>query len=90
MSHRSILTFLLTYHSWEHRTDHVSKRPRRVCYLVTLSHTLTSAQESGVADRVSILNSIKSTEISNIVKALSQDAQDTLMKYLYKGMVMPG
>lgn len=39
---------------------------------------------------VSILNSTKSSEISNVVKALSQDAQDTLMKYLYKGMGMPG
>ena len=25
-----------------------------------------------------------------MVKSLSQDAQDTLMKYLYKGMGMPG
>jgi len=39
---------------------------------------------------VSILNSTKSSEIINVVKALSQDAQDTLMKYLYKGMGMPG
>ena len=39
---------------------------------------------------VSILNSTRSTEIPNIVKSLSQDAQDTLMKYLYKGMGMPG
>ncbi|TFY68119.1 hypothetical protein EVJ58_g1190 [Rhodofomes roseus] len=39
---------------------------------------------------VSILNSTKATEIPNIVRALSPDAQDTLMKYLYKGMAMPG
>jgi len=39
---------------------------------------------------VSILNSTKSTEIPGILKALSQDAQDTLMKYLYKGMGLPG
>ncbi|KAF7970343.1 hypothetical protein HWV62_24308 [Athelia sp. TMB] len=39
---------------------------------------------------VSILNSTKATEIPNIVKSLSQDAQDTLMKYLYKGMGLPG
>lgn len=39
---------------------------------------------------VSILNSTKSTDIPNVVKALSQDAQDTLMKYLYKGMGLPG
>ncbi|KAG1899075.1 actin-related protein 2/3 complex subunit 5 [Suillus fuscotomentosus] len=39
---------------------------------------------------VLILNSTKSSEILSVVKALSQDAQDTLMKYLYKGMGMPG
>ncbi|KAI0920220.1 hypothetical protein AcW1_002023 [Taiwanofungus camphoratus] len=39
---------------------------------------------------VSILNSTKATEIPGVVKALSPDAQDTLMKYLYKGMAMPG
>jgi len=39
---------------------------------------------------LSILNSTKSTEITNIIKALSPDTQDTLMKYLYKGMAMPG
>jgi len=39
---------------------------------------------------VSILNSTKSSEVPNVVKSLSPDAQDTLMKYLYKGMAMPG
>ncbi|EGO02910.1 hypothetical protein SERLA73DRAFT_176374 [Serpula lacrymans var. lacrymans S7.3] len=39
---------------------------------------------------VTILNSTKSSDISNVIKALSQDAQDTLMKYIYKGMGMPG
>ncbi|KAI0640966.1 arp2/3 complex subunit [Trametes meyenii] len=39
---------------------------------------------------VSILNSTKATEIPGVVKALSTDAQDTLMKYLYKGMALPG
>ncbi|KAG0693270.1 hypothetical protein DFH29DRAFT_816476, partial [Suillus ampliporus] len=38
----------------------------------------------------SILNSTKSPEINNVMNALSQDAQDTLMKYLYKCMGMPG
>ncbi|KAG1894558.1 uncharacterized protein F5891DRAFT_904298, partial [Suillus fuscotomentosus] len=33
---------------------------------------------------VSILNSTKLSEINNVVQALSQDAQDTLMKYLYR------
>ncbi|KAF8882808.1 actin-related protein ARPC5 [Infundibulicybe gibba] len=39
---------------------------------------------------LTILNTTKSTEIPAVVKSLSQDAQDTLMKYLYKGMAMPG
>ncbi|TFK47123.1 arp2/3 complex [Heliocybe sulcata] len=39
---------------------------------------------------VTILNSTKSSDVSNIVKSLSQDQQDTLMKYIYKGMAMPG
>ncbi|KAI5118711.1 hypothetical protein M0805_004511 [Coniferiporia weirii] len=39
---------------------------------------------------LSILGSTKATEIPAIIKALPQDAQDTLMKYLYKGMAMPG
>ncbi|KAJ2932720.1 hypothetical protein H1R20_g4374, partial [Candolleomyces eurysporus] len=39
---------------------------------------------------LSILNSTKSTEITGVIKSLSPDAQDTLMKYLYKGMGLPG
>jgi len=39
---------------------------------------------------LTILNTTKSTEITGVVKSLSQDTQDTLMKYLYKGMAMPG
>ena len=39
---------------------------------------------------LTILSSTKSTEIPNILKALSQEEQDTLMKYLYKGMAALG
>ncbi|KAI0089694.1 arp2/3 complex subunit [Irpex rosettiformis] len=39
---------------------------------------------------VTILNTTKSTDIPPILKSLSQDSQDTLMKYLYKGMALPG
>ncbi|EIM80143.1 arp2/3 complex subunit [Stereum hirsutum FP-91666 SS1] len=39
---------------------------------------------------VTILNSTKSTDIPNVVKSLPPDTQDTLMKYLYKGMALPG
>ena len=36
------------------------------------------------------MNSTKSAEVPSALKSLSPDAQDTLMKYLYKGMAMPG
>ncbi|KAG6887861.1 hypothetical protein C0995_012112 [Termitomyces sp. Mi166 len=39
---------------------------------------------------LTILNTTKSTDIPAVIKSLSQDGQDTLMKYLYKGMAMPG
>ncbi|KAF8153957.1 actin-related protein ARPC5 [Crassisporium funariophilum] len=39
---------------------------------------------------LTILNTTKSTEITGVIKSLSMDTQDTLMKYLYKGMAMPG
>jgi len=39
---------------------------------------------------LTILNTTKSTEISGVIKGLSLDTQDTLMKYLYKGMGLPG
>ncbi|KAG7092314.1 hypothetical protein E1B28_008676 [Marasmius oreades] len=39
---------------------------------------------------LTILNTTKSTEISTVIKSLSMDARDILMKYLYKGMGKPG
>jgi len=48
------------------------------------------AKDTNFATLLTILGSTKSSEVPNIVKGLSQDAQDTLMKYLYKGMAMPG
>ena len=49
-----------------------------------------SAQNLNLQTLVSILNSTKSAEVPNVLRSLSPDAQDTLMKYLYKGMAMPG
>ena len=49
-----------------------------------------SAQNLNVQTLVSILNSTKSTEVPNVLRSLSPDAQDTLMKYFYKGMAVPG
>ncbi|TRM63925.1 actin-related protein 2/3 complex subunit 5 [Schizophyllum amplum] len=43
-----------------------------------------------LAHHPSILNATRSTEIPGVVRALPQDAQDTLMKYLYKGMATTG
>ncbi|KAH7106799.1 actin-related protein ARPC5 [Auriculariales sp. MPI-PUGE-AT-0066] len=37
-----------------------------------------------------ILNSTKATDIPNLVKSLPSESHDTLMKYLYKGMAVPG
>jgi len=37
-----------------------------------------------------VLNAIKSTDISGHIVGLDSDGQDTLMKYLYKGMEQPG
>ncbi|KAI0687455.1 actin-related protein 2/3 complex subunit 5, partial [Cytidiella melzeri] len=37
-----------------------------------------------------ILNNIIASDIPAVISSLPQDAQDTLMKYLYKGMAMPG
>ncbi|KIK90484.1 hypothetical protein PAXRUDRAFT_831677 [Paxillus rubicundulus Ve08.2h10] len=39
---------------------------------------------------VSVLNSTKATDIPNVLRSLAQNEQDTLMKYIYKGMGMPG
>ena len=39
---------------------------------------------------VSVLNTTKSTDVPTVLRSLSQDEQDTLMKYIYKGMGMPG
>lgn len=49
-----------------------------------------STQNLNLQTLVSILNSTKSAEVPNVLRSLSPDAQDTLMKYLYKGMAMPG
>ena len=53
-------------------------------------YTGRHAQNLNLQTLVSILNSTKATEIPSVLKALSPDAQDTLMKYLYKGMALPG
>ena len=51
---------------------------------------LTPVQNLTLQSLLLILNSTKATDIPGIVRALSPDAQDTLMKYLYKGMAVPG
>jgi len=39
---------------------------------------------------LTILNSTKSIDIQAMLKALDPESQDTLMKYIYKGMATPG
>jgi actin related protein 2/3 complex, subunit 5 len=39
---------------------------------------------------IEVLNAIKSTDIPGHLSSLDMDAQDILMKYLYKGMEQPG
>ena len=51
---------------------------------------LNPSQNLNLQTLVTILNSTKATEIPGVIKSLSQDSQDTLMKYLYKGMALPG
>jgi len=51
---------------------------------------IDEAKNLNLQTLVSILNSTKSTEVPSVIKSLSPDAQDTLMKYLYKGMAVPG
>ncbi|THV05287.1 arp2/3 complex 16 kDa subunit [Dendrothele bispora CBS 962.96] len=52
--------------------------------------TMEDAKIVSLQALMTILNSTKATEIPAAVKSLSQDSQDTLMKYLYKGMAMTG
>ena len=64
-------------------------------YLDTTSSTSSvisgsSVQNLNLQTLVSILNSTKAADVPTVLKSLSSDAQDTLMKYLYKGMAMPG
>ncbi|KAG8895287.1 hypothetical protein FRC01_012458 [Tulasnella sp. 417] len=47
------------------------------------------AKAVNLASVMLILNSTKAADIPNIVRTLPQDTQDTLMKYLYKGMGQP-
>lgn len=58
--------------------------------LAQVWHLTLSVQEVTLQTLLTILNTTKSTEIPAVIKSLSQDNQDTLMKYLYKGMAMPG
>jgi len=44
------------------------------------------AKDTNLSTLLTILGSTKSSEVSNVVKGLPQDAQDTLMKYIYKAM----
>ena len=72
-------------------TDRTSKKPRSVSAMTWVA-LFTSALKQNLALQtvVSVLNSTKSTDVPTVLRSLSQDEQDTLMKYIYKGMGMPG
>jgi len=80
--------------------DQTSRKQKSVFSLTTAQHThintlfyITSfhvLQNLTLQTVVSVLNSTKGTEIPQVLKSVSEDAQDTLMKYIYKGMGMPG
>ena len=73
-------------------TDLLWRRQRYIiqCDPVAPESSNIYEQNLNLQTLVTILNSTKATEIPNVVRSLSQDAQDTLMKYLYKGMALPG
>jgi actin related protein 2/3 complex, subunit 5 len=62
----------------------------RITVFSVLPSRRASCQNLNLQTLITIVNSTKSTEIPAIVKSLSQNEQDTLMKYLYKGMGLPG
>ncbi|PWN26151.1 arp2/3 complex [Jaminaea rosea] len=53
------------------------------------SPTLQPAKESILSTLLVLLNSVKSTEISALLKSLDLDQRDTLMKWIYKGLARP-
>lgn len=61
-------------------------RVELVVRLGTRTHRMTSSQATTLNTVLLILNSTKATEIPGILRSLDIDQQDTLMKYLYKGM----
>ena len=75
------------------RTGPTSKKLKydvvRDCAVFVLIFIL-KFQNLNLQTLLSILNSTRAADIPGIVKSLPQDSQDTLMKYLYKGMAMPG
>jgi actin related protein 2/3 complex, subunit 5 len=46
-------------------------------------------KEQHTSSVIDVLNAIKAMDIASHLTSLDVDAQDTLMKYLYKGMEQP-
>ncbi|CAG8571523.1 739_t:CDS:2 [Funneliformis mosseae] len=51
-------------------------------------HTI-DAKDQNTKIVMDVLNSIKATDIPSLVKLLSREQQDILMKYIYRGMSSP-
>ncbi|PWN18339.1 actin-related protein ARPC5 [Microstroma glucosiphilum] len=47
------------------------------------------AKESTLSTLLTVLNSVKATDIPSLLKSLSLDQRDSLMKWIYKGLSKP-
>lgn len=72
---------------WAKEKDLHSNRPQHPS---SISSPMAVRQHVTLQSLLEIVNSTKSTDISNAVKSISIDQRDALMKYLYKGLELGG
>ena len=60
------------------------------CATLRIHISIRQPQHVTLSSLLEIVNSTKSSDISNAVKAISIDQLDALMKYLYKGLELGG
>ncbi|KAN0080266.1 Actin-related protein 2/3 complex subunit 5 [Tylopilus felleus] len=75
---------------WCHRRSDITGALNVVLDTPPYGPNVEDAKNLALQIVVSVLNSTKSTDVSTVLRSLSQDEHDTLMKYIYKGMGMPG
>lgn len=49
----------------------------------------SASQDSTLSTLLTVLNSVKATDIPSLLKSLSLDQRDALMKWIYKGLSKP-